>query len=166
MVLVRVVNVIDGMIFILLLLPHHSAVLPAGHTTVLRCNAVAVFGNMCGGRQKVAVTVAAPAGTMPTLQSIQQIEHIKIYKPFAYNLVDCDPVVFIIRVLNIVEAGDQPWLRKEFFYLAKGHLLQENQKTIILIKAFVCRFCESALCSFVSLRRYLLSNSRTSRQKL
>ena len=83
---------------------------------------------------------------MTTLQSIQQIEHIKIYKPFAYNLVDCDPFIVIIRVLNIVEAGDQPRLRKKFLYLTKRHLLQQNQKTIVLIKAFVCRFCESILC--------------------
>ena len=42
--------VIDGMILILFLLPHHGAVLPAGHAAVLGRKVMAVFGNMGSGR--------------------------------------------------------------------------------------------------------------------
>ena len=137
---------VDGMLFVLFLLPHHSSILSAGHAAVLRCDAVTVFRNMGTGRQKVAMTVAAPTGAMTMLQSVHQIEHIKINESLEYDLVNSYPFIFITRVLNMIKTGNQPWLRKEFFDLAKRHLLQQDQKIIILIKAFVCSLCERTLC--------------------
>ena len=65
------------MLFVLLLLPHHGAVLPAGHAGILRRNAIAVFRHMAVGGEKVCSAATAPAGRMAVLQSVHQVKDVE-----------------------------------------------------------------------------------------
>lgn len=58
---------VNGVVFVLLLLVHHSSVLPAGHAAVLGSHAVAVLGNVGVDGEKVVVAISAPAGTVTML---------------------------------------------------------------------------------------------------
>ena len=44
---------VDRVLLVLLLLVHHRAILPTGIAIVLRCDAVAVFGDVTVGGQKI-----------------------------------------------------------------------------------------------------------------
>jgi len=65
-------------LFVLLLLVHHRAVLPAGIAAVLRGDTVAVFGDVTVGGQKVSPAALALAGCVAVVQSVHQVEHIKV----------------------------------------------------------------------------------------
>ena len=67
---------VDRVLFVLLLLMHHCAVLPAGIVAVLRCDAVAVFRDVAVGGQKVSSAALALAGRVAVVQSVHQVEHI------------------------------------------------------------------------------------------
>ena len=69
---------VDRVLFVLFLLVHHRAVLPAGIAIVLRCNAVAVFGNVTVGGQKVFPAALALAGRMAVVQSVHQVIGVEI----------------------------------------------------------------------------------------
>ena len=69
---------VDWVLFVLFLLVHHRAVLPAGIAAVLRCDAVAVFGDVTVGGQKVSPAALALAGCVAVVQSVHQVEHIKV----------------------------------------------------------------------------------------
>ena len=68
---------VDRVLFVLLLLPHHGAVLPAGHAGILGSNAIAVFRHMAVGGEKVCSTATAPAGRMAVLQSVHQVKDVE-----------------------------------------------------------------------------------------
>ena len=57
---------------------HHRAVLPAGIAIVLRCNAVAVFGNVTVGGQKIFPAALALAGRVTVVQSVHQVIGVEI----------------------------------------------------------------------------------------
>lgn len=99
---------VDGVLLVLLFLVHHGSVLAAGHAAVLGGDAVAVFGNMGGGRQKVAVAVSAPAWPITMLQTVLQIKHIKVNETFADHLLNRYPLLFVTGVLEIGKTRDQP----------------------------------------------------------
>ena len=69
---------VDWVLFVLLLLVHHRAVLPAGIAAVLRCDAVAVFGDVTVGGQKVSSAALALAGRMAVVQSVHQVIGVEI----------------------------------------------------------------------------------------
>ena len=68
---------IDRVLFVLLLLPHHGAVLPAGHAGILGRNAIAVFRHVAVGGEKVCPAAATPAGRMAVLQSVHQVKDVE-----------------------------------------------------------------------------------------
>ena len=69
---------VDRVLFVLLLLVHHRAVLPAGIAIVLRGDAVAVFGDVTVGGQKVSSAALALAGRVAVVQSVHQVIGVKI----------------------------------------------------------------------------------------
>ena len=98
---------IDRVLFVLLLLPHHGAVLPAGHAGILGRNAIAVFRHMAVGGEKVCSAAAAPAGRMAVLQSVHQIKDVE-----ADDMVKKIPVhkygfLFLFRVSGKDIGGSQ-----------------------------------------------------------
>jgi hypothetical protein len=60
-------------LFVLLLLVHHRAVLPAGIAAVLRGDTVAVFGDVTVGGQKVSPAALALAGRVAVVQPVHQV---------------------------------------------------------------------------------------------
>ena len=65
---------VDRVLLVLLLLVHHRAVLPAGIAAVLRCDAVAVFGDVTVGGQKVSSAALALAGRVAVVQPVHQVK--------------------------------------------------------------------------------------------
>ena len=72
---------VDRVLFVLLLLVHHRAVLPTGIAAVLRGDAVAVFGDVTVGGQKVSPAALALAGRVAVVQSVHQVIGVKICEP-------------------------------------------------------------------------------------
>ena len=105
---------VDRVLFVLLLLPHHGAVLPAGHAGVLGCNAIAVFWHIAVGGEKVCPAAAAPAGRMAVLQSVHQVKNVE-----AYDMVKEIPVhkygfLFLLWVPGKDIGGSQLWCDGEW----------------------------------------------------
>ena len=65
------------MLFVLFLLLHHGAVLPAGHAGVLWRDTVTIFRHMTVGGQKVLPAAPALAGNMNMVQSVHQVKGIE-----------------------------------------------------------------------------------------
>ena len=61
---------VDGVLPVLLLLPHHGSVLPTCHACILRRVAAAIFGYTAIGGEKVFPTVPALAGGMGMMQAV------------------------------------------------------------------------------------------------
>ena len=72
---------VDRVLLVLLLLVLHRAVLPTGIAIVLRCDAVAVFGGVTVGGQKVSPAALALAGCVAVVQSVHQVIGVKICEP-------------------------------------------------------------------------------------
>ena len=72
---------VDWVLFVLLLLVHHRAVLPTGIAAVLRRDAVTVFRDVTVGGQKISPAALALAGRVAVVQSVQKIVGIKICEP-------------------------------------------------------------------------------------
>ena len=69
---------VDRVLFVLFLLVHHRAVLPAGIAIVLWGDAVAVFGDVDVGGQKVSSAALALAGRVTVVQSVHQVIGVEI----------------------------------------------------------------------------------------
>lgn len=69
---------VDRVLFVLLLLVHHRAVLSAGIAAVLRGDTVAVFGNVTVGGQKILPAALALAGRVAVVQSVHQVIGVEI----------------------------------------------------------------------------------------
>lgn len=133
---------VDRVLFVLLLLVHHRAVLPAGIAIVLRGDAVAVFWNVAVGGQKIFPAALALAGRVAVVQPVHQVEHIKVNGTLANHALRGFPFFLIVLILKIFESCDHSWIGEKFFHLAKRHLLQQDQKAVILIKALMRRLRE------------------------
>lgn len=113
---------IDRVLFVLLLLPHHGAVLPAGHAGILGRNAIAVFRHMAVGGEKVCSAAAAPAGRMAVLQSVHQIKDVE-----ADGMIKEIPVhkygfLFLFRVSGKDIRGSQVWCDGEWLNIRYGYM--------------------------------------------
>ena len=64
---------LNRVLFILLLLLHHRAVLSTGIAVVLWCDTVAVFGEVAIGSQKVSTAAKTLTGRVTVLQSLSLI---------------------------------------------------------------------------------------------
>ena len=130
------------MLLVLLLLVLHRAVLPAGIAAVLRCDAIAVFGDVTVGGQKVSPAALALAGRVAVVQSVHQVEYIEVNGAPANHALCGFPFFLIVLILKIFESCDNSRIREKFLYPAKRHLLQQDQKAVILVKALMRRLCE------------------------
>ena len=101
------------MLLVLLLLVHHRAILPAGIAAVLRGDAVAVFGNVTVGGQKVSPAALALAGRVAVVQSVHQVEYIKVNGTLVNHALRGFPFFCIVLILKIVESGDNSWIGKD-----------------------------------------------------
>ena len=133
---------LDRVLLVLLLLVHHRAILPTGIAAVLRSDAVAVFGDVTVGGQKILPAALALAGRVTVVQSVHQVEYIKVNGTLANHALRRFPFFLIVLILKIVESCDNSWIREKFLHSAKRHLLQQDQKAVILIKALMRRLCE------------------------
>ena len=130
------------MLLVLLLLVLHRAVLPTGIAIVLRCDAVAVFWDVAVDGQKVSLAALALAGCVAVVQSVHQVEYIKVNGTLANHALRGFPFFLIVLILKIFESCDNSRIREKFLYPAKRHLLQQDQKAVILVKALMRRLCE------------------------
>ena len=101
------------MLLVLLLLVHHRAILPAGIAAVLRGDAVAVFGNVTVGGQKVSPAALALAGRVAVVQSVHQVEYIKVNGTLANHALRGFPFFLIVLILKIFESCDNSWIGKD-----------------------------------------------------
>ena len=100
------------MLLVLLLLVHHRAILPAGIAAVLRGDAVAVFGNVPLVVRKYLPHLAL-AGRVAVVQSVHQVEYIKVNGTLVNHALRGFPFFCIVLILKIVESCDNSWIGKD-----------------------------------------------------
>ena len=139
---------VDRVLFVLLLLPHHGAVLPAGHAGGLGRNAIAVFWHMAVGGEKVCSTATAPAGRMAVLQSVHQVKDVE-----ADGMVKEIPVhkygfLFLFRVSGKDIGGSQIRRDGEWFNIRYRHITHHIPEPFT-VEAVVGGHGEESLCPFL-----------------
>ena len=105
---------VDRVLFVLFLLVHHRAVLPAGIAIVMWGDAVTVFRDVTVGGQKVSSAALALAGCVAVVQSVHQVEHIKVNGTLANHALRGFPFFLIVLILKIFESCDNSWIREKF----------------------------------------------------
>ena len=139
---------VDRVLFVLLLLPHHGAVLPAGHAGVLGCNAIAVFWHIAVGGEKVCPAAAAPAGRMAVLQSVHQVKNVE-----AYDMVKEIPVhkygfLFLLWVPGKDIGGSQLWCDGEWLNIRYRQITHHTPEPFT-VEAVVGGHGKESLCPFL-----------------
>ena len=137
---------VDRMLFVLLLLVHHGAVLTASETMILGSHTVTVFRDMSGGCQKITMAILAKAWAMTMLKTVLEIKYIKVNEALADYLLHRNPLLFVVGILKIGKTRNQTGKGKEFLHFAKRHTVRYVQKVVVQIEAGVRCFCKLTLC--------------------
>ena len=139
---------VDRVLFVLLLLPHHGAVLPAGHAGVLGCNAIAVFWHIAVGGEKVCPAAAAPAGRMAVLQSVHQVKDIEADGTVKKIPVHKYGFLFLFRVSCKDIGGSQLRCDGEWFNIRYRQIAHHTPEPFT-VEAVVGGHSEEGLCPFL-----------------
>ena len=136
------------MLFVLLLLPHHGAVLPAGHAGILGRNAIAVFRYMAVGGEKVCSAATAPAGRMAVLQSVHQVKDVE-----AHGMVKEIPVhkygfLFLFRMSGKDIGGSQVRCDGEWLNIRYRQITHHTPEPFA-VEAVVGGHGKESLCPFL-----------------
>jgi len=115
---------VDRVLFVLLLLVHHRAVLPTGIAIVLRGDTVAVFGDVAVGGQKVFPTALALAGRVAVVQSVQKIVGVEICEPQERYPFHKHHFFFAFRAAGEHIGGSQFRMHRERLYVPALQSLQ------------------------------------------
>ena len=89
---------VDRVLFVLLLLVHHCAVLAAGQAAVLGRHAAAVFGSVSIAGEKIVFAVLAHTGGVTMVKAVHQVKAVKLHDAVKADTLDEHHFLLLIRV--------------------------------------------------------------------
>lgn len=108
---------VDRVLFVLLLLVHHRAILPTGIAIVLRGNAVAVFGDVTVGGQKILSAALALARRVAVVQSVHQVIGVEIGQARKNHPFYKHHFFFVFRTAGKHIGGGQLRINREWLHI-------------------------------------------------
>ena len=135
------------MLLVLLLLVLHRAVLPTGIAAVLRSDAVAVFGDVTVGGQKVSPAALALAGCVAVVQSVHQVIGVEIGQAWKNHPFHKHHFFFVFRTAGKHIGGGQLRVDRERLHiqaLQTPHLIPK----LLAVEAVICGHGEMCFVPF------------------